>query len=73
MNSVLTKNYGFKCNIIFFKKNKKSDNASKKKKLRHARSLSVLRMIRANSNAIIMATKVTLLMSALSQIRLSSH
>ena len=43
----------------------------RKKKLRHTRSLSVLRRIRASSNAIIVATKVTLLMSALSQTRLS--
>ena len=42
-------------------------------RLRHARSLSVLRRIRASSNAITMTTKVILLMSALSQTRLSYH
>ena len=45
----------------------------RKKKLRHARSLSVPRRIRASSNSIIMATKVTLLVSALSQTRLSFY
>ena len=45
----------------------------RKKKLRHGKSLSVLRRIRASSNAIIVATKVTLLVSALSQTRLSFH
>ena len=43
----------------------------RKKKFRHARSLSVLRRIRASSNSKIVVTKVTLLMSALSQTRLS--
>ena len=42
-------------------------------RLRQARNLSVLRRIRASSNAIIVATKVTLLVSALSLTRLSSH
>ena len=74
MNPILVKTFGSERNRKFFKKNKRFDDASKKeKKLGHARSLSVLRRIRASLNVIIVATKVTLLVSALSQTRLSSH
>ena len=42
-------------------------------RLRHARSLSVLRRIRASWNAITVATKVTLFVSTLCPSRHSPH
>ena len=64
------KNFDFKRNRKFFKKNKKIWWCFKeRKKLRHAKNSSALRGIRASWNATIVATSVTSLASALSQNR----
>ena len=49
VESSLLKTFVFKHNRKFFKKNERfDDDLKKKKRLRHARSLSVLRRIRAS-------------------------
>ena len=61
----------FKYNKKFFKRTRDLIMLQRKERLRHARSLSMLRRISARSNVIIVATKVTLLVSSLSKTRLS--
>ena len=67
------KTSNFKHNINSLRRIRSLMMLQRKERSEHTRSLSMLRRIRASSNAIIVATMVTLLMSAPSQTRLSPH